>query len=90
MGRKAPDSGVSGSPYLASLPSLECFLFQTRFPGIQNLRPRQMHPCSVVSVTPGREVDDEAEEGGRHAGLEAMQFSFQQMQPEVLCHGRVS
>lgn len=49
-----------------------------------------MHPCSVVSVTPGREADDEAEEGGRHAGLEAMPFSFQQMQPEVLCHGRVS
>ena len=32
MGRKAPDSGVSGSPYLASLPSPECLLFQRQVP----------------------------------------------------------
>ena len=49
-----------------------------------------MHPYSVVSVTPGREADEGAKEGGRHSGLEAMPFSSQQMQPEVLSHGRVS
>lgn len=63
MGRVAPGSGVSGSPCLDSLPSPECLLFQTRFPGNQSLRPRQMHLCSVVSVTPGREGGGEAEEG---------------------------
>lgn len=55
MGRVAPDSGVSGSPCLDSLPSPKCLLFQTRFPGNQSLRLRQMHLCSAVSVTPGRE-----------------------------------
>lgn len=49
-----------------------------------------MHPCSVVSVTPGREGVGEAEEGERQAGLEAMLFSFQQMQPAVLSCERVS
>ena len=90
MGRVAPGSGVSGSPCLDSLPSPECLLFQTRFPGNQSLRPRQMHLCSAVSVTPGREGGGEAEEGGRHAGLETVLSSFQQTQPVVLSRGRVS
>ena len=49
-----------------------------------------MHLCSAVSVTPGREGGGEAEEGGRHAGLETVLSSFQQTQPVVLSRGRVS